>query len=104
MRTKKEERAKIDDSRVRNMLDKLPNIRSQLASYHDDLRRIEHEVYEFNQKFSAAIRDIYDVEHFYPQEEKAVEEKPKSNIIPFSYPERYAGPGYKRSSTGGAHE
>ncbi|MDR2739388.1 MAG: hypothetical protein LBB68_06120 [Treponema sp.] len=104
MRMKKEERAKINDARVRNMLEKLPDIRIRLAGFHDNLRKIEHEVYEFNQKFSAAIREIYDVECFYPQEGKDVEEEPKSNIIPFSYPERYAGPGYKRSGTGSTHE
>jgi hypothetical protein len=89
MRMKKEDRAKIDEARVRNMLEKLPEIRRQMAGYHDDLRRIEHDVYEFNQKFATTIRAIDAVESFYPGEEKAVEEKPESNIIPFLYPERY---------------
>jgi hypothetical protein len=101
-RIKKEERSKINAARVRNMLEKLPNIRCQLAGYYNDLRKIEHEVYEFNQKFSAAIRDISDVECFYPHEEKAVDEKPKSNIIPFFYPDRYAGSSYNRP--GSTHE
>jgi hypothetical protein len=80
---KKEDRAKINDARVRNMLEKLPEIRRQLAGYYDDLRKIEHEVYEFNQKFALAIRSIDAVERFYPGEEKAIEEKPERKIIPF---------------------
>jgi hypothetical protein len=83
MRKNREEQAKINDARVRNMLDNLPKIRCQLAGYHDDLRKIEHDVYEFNKKFSGAIRAIHAVEMFYPGEEKAADEKLKSNIIPF---------------------
>jgi hypothetical protein len=89
------ERAKINASRVQNMLDNLPKIRYQLAGYHDDLRKIEHDVYEFNKKFSDAIRAICAVEQFYPGEDSAVEEKPKSNIIPF--PKCHTGPGYPRN-------
>ncbi|MDR3160648.1 MAG: hypothetical protein LBU28_03435 [Spirochaetaceae bacterium] len=77
------EQAKIDASRVRNMLEKLPEIRSQLAGYYDDLRKIECEVYAFNKKFNAAIRTIYEVEHFCPGEDKTIEKKPKNNIIIF---------------------
>jgi hypothetical protein len=71
--------------RVRNMVEKLPEIRSQLAGYYDDLRRIEHEVYAFNEKFSNTIRAIAAVERFYPGEEKPIE-KPKRRIIPFPAP------------------
>jgi hypothetical protein len=87
MRTNKEEQAKIDNARVRNMLETLPKIRHQMAGYYDDLRKIEHEVYAFNTKFNEAIRAIYEIEQFYPGEEKTVEEKPESNIIPF--PDHY---------------
>jgi hypothetical protein len=104
MRMKKEDMAKIDDARVRNMLKKLPEIRSQMAGYYDDLRKIEHDVYEFNQKFSLAIQAIYAVERFYPGEENNIEVKQKSKIIPFSYPERYEGPDYKRPIPGETHE
>jgi hypothetical protein len=87
MRTNKEEQAKIDNARVRNMLETLPKIRHELAGYHDDLRKIEHEVYVFNEKFRAAIRAIDEVERFYPGEKETLAENPKSNIILF--PEHY---------------
>jgi hypothetical protein len=93
---KKEEQAKIDNARVRNMLDNLPKIRCQMAGYYDDLRKIEHDVYAFNKRFAAAIRAIYEVEQFYPGEEKAVEEKPKNNIILF--PKRHTEPEQKTPS------
>jgi hypothetical protein len=89
------ERAKIDASRVRNMLEKLPEIRSQLVSCYDDLRKIEHDVYEFNKKFSIVIGAIYAVEQFYPGEDKTIEKKPKSNIILF--PKCHTEPGYPRN-------
>jgi hypothetical protein len=57
MRTNKEEQAKIDNARVRNMLETLPKIRHQMAGYYDDLRKIEHEVYTMR-VFDMLVRPV----------------------------------------------